>query len=200
MSHRIGILVLVVVALVAAASVGAQVAADSTAAPATDATPVESTTPAAAATPVESTPPAASATPAVAPVTTAPLPVAPVATAAVTAQAAPAVTKPAAVFYEKARVVVDGQAQANGSFGMSFSVLGGETKSFTVNVLGKTKKNDVARDVHKELSLIAGDAYKVKLDGDKIQISKADKKTSPNFSLGIDKLELSGVSLRVEND
>ena len=116
------------------------------------------------------------------------------------APATPAPVQPSLVYYEKARVVVDGQAEAHGSLAMTFTPLGGNGKSFTVNVLLKAKKKDVARDIHKELSIAAGSAYKVKLDGDTIHISKTDKKTTPNFAMGVDKLAVSGVSVRVEKD
>jgi hypothetical protein len=120
--------------------------------------------------------------------------------AAPAAQVAPAPVKPPVIYYEKARIVVDGKAEANGSLGMTFTAQGGERKSFLVNVLGKTEKNDVARDIHKELSIAVGSAYKVKLDGQKVHISKADKEKTPNFSISIDKIELGGISVRVEKD
>jgi len=112
----------------------------------------------------------------------------------------PTPVKPPLVYYEKARVVVDGQAEANGSLAMTFTPQGGQRQTFTVNVLLETKKKDVARDIHKELSIVAGSAYKVKVDNEKINISKTDKKTTPNFALSVDKLEVGGVSVRVEKD
>ena len=139
-----------------------------------------------------------------APAQTAPAPAAPVQATppapAPTAAAAPAPVKPASVYYEKARVVVDGEAEANGSLAMTFTPQGGEGRTFTVNVLVKAKKKDVARDIHKELSILAGSAYKIKLDNEKIHISKVDKKTTPTFALSVDKLEVGGISVRVEKD
>jgi hypothetical protein len=124
---------------------------------------------------------------------------------AVTTQPAPAPpasepVKPPTVYYEKARVVVDGQAEANGSLSLTFSSQGAEGKAIHVNVLAKASKKDVARDIQKELSIAAGTAYKVKLDKDTIHISKADKKTTPNFGVSVDKLEVGGVSVRVAKD
>jgi len=151
----------------------------------------------------QSSPPAAPpATPAAQPAPETPKESSPpaVAPAAPAAQPAPAPIKPPAVTYEKARIVVDGKAQANGSLAMTFTAQGGAGKSFMVNVLNETEKNDVARDIYKELSIVAGNTYKVKLDGQKIRISKADKEKTPNFSISIDKIELGGVSVRVEKD
>lgn len=120
--------------------------------------------------------------------------------AAVPTPAAPAPVKAPLVYYEKARVVVDGQAQANGSLTMTFTPKGGEGKAFTVSVLLKANKKDVARDIHKDLSIAGGSAYKVKLDNEKIHISKVDKKTAPSFAVTVEKLEVGGISVRVEKD
>ena len=113
---------------------------------------------------------------------------------------APAPAQPPAVYYEKAIVVIDGEAEANGSLGLVFTPLGGVGKTVTVNVMAKAKKKDVARDIHKELSIAAGSAYKVKLENDKVSLSKADKKKSPNFALSMTKLDVGGMSVRVAKD
>jgi hypothetical protein len=111
----------------------------------------------------------------------------------------PSQATPALVYYEKAKVVADGEAQANGMLTMTFTPQNGATKNFTVTVLAKATKKDVARDIHKELSIAAGTAYKVELDNDKVKISKV-KKESPNFSVTIGKVELAGVSVLVGKD
>jgi len=113
--------------------------------------------------------------------------------------AKPSQAKPALVYYEKAKVVADGEAQANGMLEMTFTPQNGATKNFTVTVLAKATKKDVARDIHKELSIAAGTPYKVELDNDKVKISKV-KKESPNFSVTIGKVELAGVSVLVGKD
>jgi len=113
--------------------------------------------------------------------------------------AKPSQATPALVYYEKAKVVADGEAQANGMLEMTFTPQNGATKNFTVTVLAKATKKDVARDIHKELSIAAGTAYKVELDNDKVKISKV-KKESPNFSVTIGKVELAGVSVLVGKD
>jgi len=129
----------------------------------------------------------------------APAVVAPAAAPAV-AQPAPAPGKPPLVYYEKAVVVIDGKTEVNGSLQMEFLSLKGGLKTFSVNVLAKTKKADIARDINKELTIVVGDgdAYKVKLQGEKIKIERADKKTSPTFSLTVSSLAVPGLSMRVE--
>jgi hypothetical protein len=180
MLRPIAVAVLVTVAIAAAAPAFASSAADSTVAP-----------PAAADT-------AAAPAPASAPAPAAVAPAAAPAAAAAAPAAAPVAAKPPLVYYEKAVVVTDGKAEANGSLQMEFLPLKGELKTFTVNLLAKTKKADIARDIHKELTIAAGEAYKVKLDGEKVKIERADKKTSPTFSLTVSRLAVPGLSLRVE--
>ncbi len=141
-------------------------------------------------------------------------PAAPAASAAPAATAAPAVPAPAAapapapkpesvaleaprVYLEKTVVAVDGKAEYDGSVSMEFTPLGGTGKTFEVRVLAKTGRKDVAKDLHKELSLAAGQAYKVKLSGDEVRISKASSK-SPNFAVVIRKLNLTGMSVLVK--
>lgn len=101
------------------------------------------------------------------------------------------------VYYEKAKVVVDGKAEYNGALELEWKPLNGQAKLVQVNVLAKSKSKDIARDIHKELVLAAGNSYKVKLNGERIELSKTNKKL-PNFAITITKLQVSGVSVRVE--
>jgi hypothetical protein len=103
------------------------------------------------------------------------------------------------VYYEKAKVIVDGKAEYNGTLELEWKPVNGQAKLVQVNVLAKSKSKDIARDIHKELVLAAGNSYKVKLNGEKIELSKTDKKL-PNFAITITKLQVSGVSLRVEKN
>ena len=128
-------------------------------------------------------------TPVVAP---APAPVA----AAPVAAAPPASTMPHA-YLEKLAVVVDGKAKANGSVKLEFLPIGGEPRIVEVRVLAKTGKKDIARDLAKELTLVAGGAYKVKQSGEEVRISKKDKK-APNVSVNVTALALPGVSVFVK--
>jgi beta-lactamase class A len=109
-------------------------------------------------------------------------------------QAAAAV--PPAVFMESVVVAVDGKADFAGNLQLEVLPLGGTTKAISVNVLAKEGKKDIAKQLHRELTVAAGSAYKVKLSGAEIRITKASKK-SPNLSLTIQQQAVTGVSLRV---
>jgi hypothetical protein len=138
---------------------------------------------------------AAQETPPAAPAPT-PVPAAAPVAAAPVAAAAPASTMPHA-YLEKLAVVVDGKAKANGSVKLEFLPIGGEPKVVEVRVLAKTGKKDIARDIAKELTLVAGGAYKVKQSGEEVRISKKDKK-APNVSVNVMALALPGVSVFVK--
>ena len=75
----------------------------------------------------------------------------------------------------------------------------GTAKLVQVNVLAKSKSKDIARDIHKELVLAAGNTHKIKLNGERIEVKKANKQ-APNFAITITKLQVPGVSVRVERD
>jgi len=47
--------------------------------------------------------------------------------------------------------------------------------------------------------LAAGNGYKIKQNGEQIKLAKANKKAS-NFAITITKLQVPGVSVRVERD
>ncbi len=121
-----------------------------------------------------------------------------------TASAPAATAKPASVeseaprvYLEKITVEVAGKAQFDGSVEMEFTPVGGVGKTFEVRVLKNTGRKDVAKDLHKELTLAAGSGYKVKLSGDQVRISKGSSK-SPNFAIVIKKLNLAGMSVLVK--
>lgn len=101
------------------------------------------------------------------------------------------------VYLEKIVVAVDGKAEFDGSVSMEFTPLGGTGKTFEVRVLKKTGRKDVAKDLHKEMTLAAGSGYKVKLSGDEVRVTKASSK-SPNFAIVIRKLNLAGMSVLVK--
>jgi hypothetical protein len=214
-------LVLVLIAAAALAQEAAPTPAP--AEPAPQATPAPPPAePAAQATPA-APPPVAPAPAAAAPAAAAAAPAAAAAAApaaaaaAPAAQAAPAAAAPAAaappqapapvptaaevtvprVYYEKAKVVIDGKAEYNGALELEWKPLNGQAKLVQVNVLAKSKSKDIARDIHKELVLAAGNSYKVKLNGERIELAKTNKKL-PNFAITITKLQVSGVSVRVE--
>jgi hypothetical protein len=151
--------------------------------------PPPAPTPAAAPAPEQATTPAAApAAAAAAAPATAP------ATVPATAAASSSIPR---VYYEKVDIVVDGKAEANGALKLEFLAQGGDLKEVTVSVLAKTKKKDIAKDIQKELLMVAGGSYKVKLSGDEVRISKTSKKL-PNVSIVVTQLAVPGVSVRVE--
>jgi hypothetical protein len=131
-----------------------------------------------------------------------PSPAAPQATAAQAAPAAPQqapapqqATAPR-IFQPSWEIVVDGKAEANGVLELVFQPHGGEAKLLKVNVVAKAKKNDIAKDLAKELTFAAGKTYKIKASGNKVSV-KAPNKKSPPCYLGIETQAVNGVSVRV---
>jgi len=114
-----------------------------------------------------------------------------------TAPAKPAEVKTPAVLYEKAKLEVDGEAEANGSINLLFVPEGGKAMPFSVAVLKESKKEDIAKAIHTPLTLAAGDHYKVTVSGKEIKIEKA-KKEFPKFSVTVEKVALPGVTVLVK--
>jgi len=100
------------------------------------------------------------------------------------------------VYRESFQIVVDGKSQTAGTFTMVFTPVKEEGTKFTVNVIQKMGKKRIAQDVAKELTLAAGNRYKVKQNGNKVVIKRVDKK-QPTFALEITEQKLSGVSLMI---
>jgi len=89
---------------------------------------------------------------------------------------------------------VDGKADVNGVIQLEFRSTGSDAKLISVNVLAKMKAKDIARDIHKELTLAGGSLFKVKLNGKKIQIKRSNRK-GPRFSVTIIGQSVAGVSV-----
>jgi 3-oxoacyl-ACP reductase-like protein len=115
------------------------------------------------------------------------------------APATPAPVTVPRIYYEKAVVEVDGKADYNGIVQLEWKPLNGQGKLVEVRVLAKAKDKDIARDLHKELTLAAGSGYKVKLSDEKVKISRTNKQL-PFFSITIINLQVSGVSVRISKD
>jgi hypothetical protein len=113
------------------------------------------------------------------------------------AAAKPEEVKPPAVLYEKAKVVVDGKAEANGTISFLFIPEGGKAAIFSVDVLKDTKKDDVAKAIHTKLTIAAGEQYKVKVSGGEVKVERA-KKEYPKFSVSVEETKLPGVSVLVK--
>lgn len=100
------------------------------------------------------------------------------------------------IFQPSWEIVVDGRAEANGTLELVFQPHGGESKLVKVNVIAKTKKDDIAEDLAQEITFAAGSAYKVKANGNKVSV-KAPNKKSPPCYIGIETQAVNGVSVRV---
>jgi len=100
------------------------------------------------------------------------------------------------IFQQAWEIVVDGRAEANGTLELVFQPQGGEAKLVKVNVVAKTKKDELAKELEKELIFAAGSSYKVKASGDTVKVKVANKKMPP-FHLGIETLAVNGVAVRV---
>ena len=110
---------------------------------------------------------------------------------------APAPATPPMIMYEKVNIVVDGKAEYAGNIQLSLEITGREPKLASVNILAKEKDKKIAEQIQREVSIALGAEYKVKLSGDEVRISKANKK-APNLAVVIRQLQLPGVSVRVE--
>ena len=109
----------------------------------------------------------------------------------------PGTAKIPTVFRDTWKIAVNGKPEADGTFTMVFTPLQGESVKFTINVVKKMKPKQITQDLWKELSLAAGDNYKVKKKSDKIvTIKKANKKV-PAMALEITEQKLSGMSLTI---
>lgn len=115
---------------------------------------------------------------------------------AASAAPVPAVSEAPRIYTDSASLVVSGKAGYNGTIQVEFTPLGAPARLVRVNVLAKTGRKDIAKDLHKELVIAAGALYKVKLSGDTIKITKA--KGAQNFSVLLEKLDISGVSVLVK--
>jgi hypothetical protein len=100
------------------------------------------------------------------------------------------------VFRDAYKITIDGKADANGTFSMVFTPHGGDGTEFTVNVTKGMKAKKIAEDVAKELTLAAGANYRVKLNGNKIVVKKANKKVKP-LAIEMSHQKLTGVSIMI---
>jgi len=112
------------------------------------------------------------------------------------AQEEPGTAKIPTVYRDAYTITIEGKSQTAGTFSMVFKPHGEEGTKFTVNVTEKMSKKRIAQDVTKELTLAAGERYKVKQNGNKVVVKKANKKQPP-LAVEITEQKLSGVSLMV---
>jgi hypothetical protein len=112
-------------------------------------------------------------------------------------EAAPAPPAPVPVtaptmFYDKLKFMVDGKAESSGTIKLQFQSRGAAARLITVNVLANSKAQDIARDIHKELTLAGGSLYKIKLSGGVVEV-KASSSKNPPFALRVLEHSVTGV-------
>ena len=100
------------------------------------------------------------------------------------------------VFRDAYKITINGKPDANGTFSMVFTPHGGDGTEFTVNVTKGMKTKRIAQDVAKELTLAAGANYKVKLNGNKVVVKKANKKGNP-LAIEMTNQKITGVSIMI---
>ena len=100
------------------------------------------------------------------------------------------------VYRDSYKITITGKPDANGTFSMVFTPHGEDGTEFTVNVLKGTAAKKIAADVAKELTLAAGDRYKVKQSGNKVVVKKGNKKEKP-LAIEMTNQKLSGVSIMI---
>jgi hypothetical protein len=115
------------------------------------------------------------------------------------APAAPAAPKIPVVYMEAMRIQLDGKARYTGNVKIEFQIRGQDTKLVSVDVIPNTKSDEIARDLYKQLSLMAGGDVKLKQSGDRITLEKANK-SAPTFSLRIAYQSVLGVSILIDQD
>ena len=119
----------------------------------------------------------------------APAPAAPAATPA------PA-TAPAGAGVKEVKIVCNGKVKANGEASLIFTPAGGAAKDVRVTLQKGMGKNEVCRDIAKELSVMLGDGYKVdQYDDDKV---KVEGKNDAKFTITQGANSASGLTLEVK--
>ena len=103
------------------------------------------------------------------------------------------------VYMEAMRIQLDGKAKFTGNVKVEFQIRGQDAKLVSVDVIPNTKSDEIARDLFKQLSLMAGGDVKLKQSGDRITLEKANK-NAPPFSLRISYQSIIGVSFLIDQD
>lgn len=117
---------------------------------------------------------------------TAPAPAAPA--------AAPA--KPAGPLVDEVKIVVDNKAKSDGEIRFAFTPAGGTSQEVRVTVAKGMSKQDICRDIAKELKIAVGENYKVdQYDDDKV---KVERKKDAKFSLTLASQNVSGISVSLK--
>jgi hypothetical protein len=100
------------------------------------------------------------------------------------------------VYRDSYKITITGKPDANGTFSMVFTPHGEDGTEFTVNVVKGMGAKKIAADVAKELTLAAGSRYKVKQNGNKVVVKKANKKEPP-LAIEMSNQKITGVSIMI---
>lgn len=121
----------------------------------------------------------------------APAPAAPAATPAPTTA-----TAPTGAGVKEVKIVCDGKVKSNGEASLIFTPAGGAAKDVRVTLQKGMSKNEVCRDIAKELSVMLGDGYKVaQYDDDKV---KVEGKNDAKFTITQGANSATGLTLEVK--
>lgn len=112
------------------------------------------------------------------------------------AQDEPEEIKIPTVYRDACTITINGKPDANGAFTMVFKPNGEDGTEFTVHVLKKMKAKKIAEDVAKELTLAAGDRYKVKHNDKKVVVKKGNKKAPP-MAIEMTSQKFTGMSVMI---
>lgn len=116
------------------------------------------------------------------------------------APAGPSAVVPPKTYYEAVQLTITGKSKAAGVLVVVLQAIGGEPKSASVNILAKTGENDIARDVAKELTVLAGSTFKVKTKSGNIVVITKAAKNAPNLSLALGMQTIPGIAVSFGED
>ena len=117
------------------------------------------------------------------------------ATTAVAPATTPAATAPSAQV-QSIKIVCDGKVKSNGQAGLVFTPAGGSAKEIKVTLQKGMKKEEVCKDLAKELAVMLGDGYAVdQYDDDKV---KVEGKKDAKFSLSLGGQTATGITLELK--
>jgi hypothetical protein len=110
--------------------------------------------------------------------------------------AAPAPAAPAVPVVKEVKIIIDNKAKSDGEIRFHFGPEGGTAKEIRVTVAKDMNKKEICRDIAKELSVAAGEAYKVdQYDDDKV---KVEAKSDAKFSLTLSGQTVSGLTITLK--
>lgn len=100
------------------------------------------------------------------------------------------------VYRDAYKITIKGKPDANGTFTMVFKPHGEDGVKFTVNVIKGMKAKKIAEDLAKELTLAAGDRYKVKQNDKQVIVKRKNKKVPP-LAIEMTHQKFTGMSIMI---